>query len=117
MCVYTSHFFTATGLCYMLLLGAGGYGGSHVASSPYPAIVPRSTIVDPETATKYHFSDSQLYLSPISACMQEQGSQNLKIGFLHRPNRHRGVIMQLAGRVEGGGDDAIGVSIRVAQPE
>ena len=49
--------------------------------------------------------------------MQEQGSPNLKIDFLHRPNRHRGVIVQLAGRVEGGGDGTIGVSIRAAQPE
>ena len=49
--------------------------------------------------------------------MQEQGSPNLKTICLHRPNRHRGVIVQLAGRVEGGGDGAIGVSIRVAQRE
>ena len=50
--------------------------------------------------------------------MQEQGSPNLKtIFFLHRPNMHRGVIVQLAGRVEGGGDGTIGVSIRAAQPE
>ena len=101
----------------MLLSGSDGYGGSHVASSPYLAIVPRSTTVDPETATKYHFSDSQLSLSSIWACMQERGNPNLKIVFLYRPNRHRGVIVQLAGRVEGGGDGAIGVSIRAAQPE
>ena len=49
--------------------------------------------------------------------MQEQGSPNLKTIFLHRPNRHRGVIVQLAGRVEGGGDGTVGVSIRAAQPE
>ena len=49
--------------------------------------------------------------------MQEQGSTHLKTIFLHRPNMHRGVIVQLAGRVEGGGDGTIGVSIRVAQPE
>ena len=36
--------------------------------------------------------------------------------FIYRPNRHRGVIVQLAGRVEGGGDGTIGVSIRAAQP-
>ena len=49
--------------------------------------------------------------------MQERGSPNLKIFFFNRPNRHRGVIVQLAGRVEGGGDGTIGVSIRAAQPE
>ena len=49
--------------------------------------------------------------------MQERGSPNLKIDFLYRPNRYRGVFVQLAGRVEGGGDGAIGFSIRAAQPE
>ena len=49
--------------------------------------------------------------------MQERGSPNLKIDFLHRPNRHRGVIVQLADRVEDGGDGIIGVSIRAAHPE
>ena len=49
--------------------------------------------------------------------MQERGSPHLKIVFVYRPNRHRCVIVQLAGRVEGGGDGAIGVSIRAAQPE
>ena len=49
--------------------------------------------------------------------MQERGSPNLKTIYLHRSNRHRGVIVQLAGRDEGGSDGTIGVLIRVAQPE
>ena len=54
--------------------------------------------------------------------MRQQRTVNLDITqrrllFFHRPNMHRGVIVQLAGRVEGGGDGTIGVSIRAAQPE
>ena len=41
------------------------YVSSYVASSQYLAIVPRGTIVDPETATNDNFSHSQLSLSPI----------------------------------------------------